>query len=245
MGIYIAAAIASAIALVSWGALVRNGSAPEQRRFLLVAGALTLPMFFVALWGVRLPFTDPLILRFARWVHPDLPLGSLRATAAYLLPKSLEAPLVEEPAKLWPLLIPAFAARVKGADPVRVGLALGLGFAVSEVWGLAVLLHAYPPYRELPFWMFSGFIGERVLVGLLHGVFASRALRRWDNGFAAGVLVAMAAHWACNFPIVLSALNLPPLGALWPAVLSAWVALCFVVGLVTVQGELAERRAGG
>jgi len=238
MGICIAAAITSALVLLLWGGVLRNATQPEQRRFLLVAGALTLPMFFVALWGVRLPFTDALIVRFARLFHPDLPLGQLRATAAYLLPKSLEAPLVEEPAKLWPLLLPMFRARLKDASPLRVGLALGLGFALSEVWGLAALIYQHPPYRTVPFWMFGGFIGERVLVGFLHGAFTSLALRRWGHGFAVGVLAAMAAHWACNFPIVLMALRIPDLGAHWPTVVSLWVAFCFAVAFVAVGREL-------
>lgn len=242
MGILVAAAIASVIALLLWGTLARSASPQEHRRFLLVAGLLTLPMFAVALWGLRLPFTDPLIVRFARLFHPDLPLAQLRATAAYLLPKSLEAPLVEEPAKLWPLLIPMFRARLAGSNPVRVGLALGLGFALSEVWGLAAILYQYPPYRGLPFWMFGGFIGERVIVALLHGAFTSLALRRWGDRFAMGVLAAMAAHWACNFPIVLMALDVPPLGALWPSVISGWLALCFIVALSDVSGRISEPR---
>ncbi len=244
MGIYIAAAITSALVLLLWGGLIRNATPPAQRRFLLVAGALTLPMFAVALWGVRLPFTDALIVRLARLFHPDLPLAQLRATAAYLLPKSLEAPLVEEPAKLWPLLLPMFRARLKDTNLVRVGLALGLGFGLSEVWGLAALIHQHPPYRSLPFWMFGGFIGERVLVGFLHGAFTSFALRRWDNGFAVGVLAAMAAHWACNFPIVLMALRIPDLGAYWPTVASLWVAFCFAAAFVVVGRELDKQPRG-
>jgi RsiW-degrading membrane proteinase PrsW (M82 family) len=240
MGLFIAAAITCALVLLVWGTQLWRLTPAPERRFVAAAAALTLPMFFVALWGVRLPFTDPLILRFAALVHPDLPLGALRSTAAYLLPKSLEAPLIEEPAKLWPLLLPLFRARLRDVSPVRVGLALGLGFALSEVAGLAVLLSTYPPYRPLPFWAFGGFIIERLLVALFHATFTTLALRRWGRGFGLGVLAAMAAHWAANFPIILMALGVPPLGPRWPMVITAWLGICFAACAVFVARVVAD-----
>jgi RsiW-degrading membrane proteinase PrsW (M82 family) len=245
MGLFIAAVITCALVLLVWGSQLWRVTPAAERRFVALAGALTLPMFFVALWGVRFPFTDPLILRFAALLHPNLDPSALRGTAAYLLPKSLEAPLVEEPAKLWPLLIPLFRARLRDASPVRVGLSLGLGFALSEVLGLAALLSAYPPYRALPFWAFGGFILERLMVALFHAAFTLLALRRWGRGFAGGVLAAMAAHWAGNFPIILMALDVPALGDRWPAVITAWLGVCFVGSAVFVARAVADdpRRA--
>lgn len=240
MGLFIAAAVASALVVLVWGSQLRRVTPAAERGFLLAAAALTLPAFFVALWGVRLPVTDPLILRFAALLHPDLSPGALRGTAAYLLPKSLEAPLVEEPAKLWPLLVPLFRARLERASPVRVGLALGLGFALSEIAGLAVLLAHHPPYRALPFWAFGGFIVERLLVALFHGAFTVLSLRRWRRGPGAGLLAAMGAHWLANFPIVLMALDLPPLGARWASVVTAWVGVCFVAAAVFVARAVAD-----
>lgn len=240
MGLLIAAAVTFALIVAVWGSQLRRITPEGERRFLLVAAALTLPMFFVALWGVRFPITDPLILRFAAWLHPDLPTSALRSTAAYLLPKSLEAPLVEEPAKLWPLALPFFRARLRHASPVRVALALGLGFALSEVAGLAALLAQHPLYRTLPFWAFRGFIVERLVVTLFHGAFTALALRRWGRRFGAGVLAAMAAHWACNFPIILMALDVPPLGALWPKVITAWIGVCFSALAVFVARAVTD-----
>lgn len=242
MGLYLAAAVACALILAVWGAQLWRLAPPAERGLLLVAAALTLPSFVVALWGVRLPFTDPLLVRFAAHFHPELPPAALRATAAYLLPKSLEAPLVEEPFKLWPLLVPAFRLRLRAASLARVGLALGLGFALSEVVGLAALLGTYPPYRALPFWAFGGFIAERLVVALFHAAFCAMALRRWGARFGAGVALAMAAHWAANFPIILMALDVPPLGALWPQVITAWLGVSFValaVFVARVAGEEA------
>lgn len=243
MGIFIAAAISCALVLVVWGAHLRRVAPAAERPFLLLAGALTLPMFFAALWGVRIPLTDPLLVRFAAHFHPGLPLPALKATAAYLLPKSLEAPLVEELAKLWPLALPFFRRRLREAHPARVGFALGLGFALSEVAGLALLIARVPAYRDLPFWMFGGFVGERVVVALFHATFTMLAVRRWGDGFGRGLLAAMAAHWAANFPIVLMALKVPDLGARWPTVISGWLGLGFLAALALCNTALTEQRA--
>jgi hypothetical protein len=240
MGLYLAAAVTCALIVFVWGAQLWRLAPPAERAFLLLAAALTLPSFFVALWGVRLPFTDPLLVRFAAHFHPELPPAALRATAAYLLPKSLEAPLVEEPFKLWPLLVPAFRLRLRTASLARVALALGLGFALSEVAGLAVLLGSHPAYRALPFWAFGGFIAERLIVALFHAAFCAMALRRWGRGLAAGLALAMTAHWAANLPIILMALDFPPLGALWPQVITAWLGMYFVALAVFVARVAGE-----
>lgn len=126
---------------------------------------------------------------------------------------------------------------------MRVGLALGLGFALSEVLGLTVLLWEHPLYRALPFWAFGGFIIERVVVALLHGAFVVMALRRWGRGFGCGVLCAMLAHWAVNFPIILMALDVPPLGPLWPQVITAWLGIYFVAIAVFVSRQVTDDRS--
>jgi hypothetical protein len=44
------------------------------------------------------------------------------------------APLTEEPAKLWLLLVPAFVGRLRKENAPGVAMAIGLGFGLGEAW---------------------------------------------------------------------------------------------------------------
>ncbi|MFN8539856.1 MAG: hypothetical protein U0232_20545 [Thermomicrobiales bacterium] len=82
-------------------------------------------------------------------------------------------PLTEEPAKLWPLLIPAFARRITRENAVRCAVALGLGFGIGEIGFIAQLIYADGDFNALPWYNFSGFINERFMVCLIHGGFVT------------------------------------------------------------------------
>ena len=73
------------------------------------------------------------------------------------------APLTEEPAKWLTAAVPA----VRGAimvRPVPMALAVGAGFGIGEIWFLARALAMSPDLPDAPFWMFNGFMIERLVL---------------------------------------------------------------------------------
>lgn len=226
MGIWVAAALTTIAAVLVVGATLarltrdRRGS----RVFLAVAAALTLPACAAALFWLREPLLHRAWLELARLAHPTLDDGALKKTLLYSFVRMLDAPLGEEPAKLWPLLLPWFRRELGRHEPVRVAMALGLGFGVGEIWVVAWLSAKSPAITALPFWAFGGFLVERLLVCFMHGAFTAAALRRWGNGFLRGFLLAAALHFAGNFPIFFRIVGVPSLSpAGWSQVLSLWV----------------------
>jgi hypothetical protein len=141
----------------------------------------------------------------------------------------LYAPLTEEPAKLWPLLLPAFRRSIARGNAVRAAMALGLGFALGEMGFVASLVARQPEMLRLPFYQFSGFFFERLATCILHGGFTATALcrlpalgRNGNAGFAMGLAAAFALHLLGNAPIVIvAALGLAPAAS--QMILGNWV----------------------
>jgi RsiW-degrading membrane proteinase PrsW (M82 family) len=116
---------------------------------------------------------------------------------------SLYAPLTEEPAKLVPLLIPAIRRDTSPANFARYALAIGLGFAIGEMWFVADRIARVPAYASLPWYQFGGYVGERLMTCVFHSALVVVALWQLGRRFVVGVAGAMALHWLGNFPILL------------------------------------------
>jgi len=95
---------------------------------MLLDAALALPLQPLVFHLVRVPLDH--------WLAAHL--GS--ASTIYQWTKSLYTPLTEEPAKLLPLLIPTIRRDIRAENFVRYALAIGLGFAIGEMWFVAVAL---------------------------------------------------------------------------------------------------------
>jgi RsiW-degrading membrane proteinase PrsW (M82 family) len=124
--------MAAAIGFVLWRFAPRAHLGP-----LALALALQLPMSALAFHLVRQPIIDGL-----------QPL--VGDSAIYRWAQFLYAPLTEEPAKLWPILLPFLARRIDRVTLAWYGLALGTGFAIGEVWFLADMTVRSGRVAELP-----------------------------------------------------------------------------------------------
>lgn len=232
-GIVIAAIVAAALALAVLGTFLVKGASAGERRLLGALLLLQLPMSWLAYEYLRVPLDA--------WLRP---LIADRET--YTIVTLFYAPLTEEPAKLWPLLLPWIWRRLTRANAVRVALALGLGFGIGEIAFLAARLAAVPAVAPLPWHAFGGFIAERLMVCLWHAAFtavtvaaAAISLSRVPVGF----LGSSALHFVGNFPIFLAALRLFGLGAAeWQLLLFAWT-LVYTVAMAFLLVFLA--RASG
>jgi len=230
-GIAIAALITAAFALLLVGAGLRRMTQPGDRGRLAWGFALALPLQPAAFFLVRMPLHRALVEALgAEGVMHWLPI--------------LYAPVTEEAAK-WAVLLALFRG-VRPALALPAALAIGLGFGIGEIAFLAERLARVPAMAALPFWMFGGFLGERLSVCIMHGLFIAPlafALAR-GQGVVPAALFGMAAHLALNAPILL--IGAAPFGVpveVWQVAVSLWLTVMLVAGLAWAIA--AHRRAGG
>jgi hypothetical protein len=243
-GIYLAAIAATLIALAMIGATLLALSPRAERWTLILVMALHLPMCALVFYGVRMPIKQAI----ETVVDPKTP--------AYVVASTLYAPLTEEPAKLWLLLIPWFRRLLTRQSAPRLGIAIGLGFGIGELWFLAHLIAGNPRLAELPATDFGPFVNERLLVCFMHGVFTTTALRLIPVTPFRGFLGAMGLHFLGNLPIALAAIGVGGLDAASRQIaLAVWVqlfflamAVLFVWYVMSASGfsfmELMRRMAG-
>jgi hypothetical protein len=219
-GIYLTAILTTAAAAVIFGTLTHKLPLPANQRLLWLAVGIVLPLQPLAFYFVRVPLDHWLV------VH----LGSASATYQWLT--SFYAPLTEEPAKLVPLLIPAIYRDITATNFVRYALAIGLGFAIGEMWFIAERVAQVPALGALPFYQFGGYVVERLMVCVFHAAFVSMTLWRLRRRFALGLAGAMALHWLGNFPILLMAWNVGGMGkTFWALAIQCWLLAYFVGAL--------------
>ena len=222
MGLIIAAVLTTGLALVTIGAAAWHAARPSDARVLVLAGLVALPLQPLAFYAVRLPLDGV--------VRAMLGLGTAWAVVALFY-----APLTEEPAKWLVLAVPAVRRALAPSNAVPLALAIGLGFGIGEIWFLTHALVTSPSYPDLPFWMFYGFVLERLEVCLLHGVFVALPIARLAQGksFWPGALAGVVAHFVTNFPIYPAQIDVFRLGGpLWSLVLMAWIAALAAAGAI-------------
>jgi hypothetical protein len=221
--IYIAALVTAALSLSVWGGMLLWRSPRAQWPLLGLAVMLQLPMSILAFHGIRLPLDAALKTFFADGPVPGWVM-------------LLYAPLTEEPAKLWPLLLPTFRRALNERTALHLATALGLGFGIGEMGLVASFVSNQPQLASLAWYQFGGFINERFLVSIMQGAFTASCLvlwqkRRWP--FVAGLAVAMGLHLLGNLPL--------GLGPLWNQLfgrggtqifLSLWVFIYFMLMLL-------------
>lgn len=215
MGIYIAAAITTVISIAAIGALIRHAGDSAPRWLLILAFLSALPAQPVAFYFIRIPLHELL----TQWIGTGALLTAI--TLFY-------APMIEEPAKWFSLVLPSLRRKLKLDNAVAVALAVGLGFGVGEIWFLAERLSRSPQIAALPFWQLGGFLLERIQVCFLHGAMIVLVFKRFAEGKSVwpAALLGIGLHFALNFPIFLAGVNVPPLGrAVWPLVLLAYLLL--------------------
>lgn len=218
-GIEVASLIAAAMSVAVYGGALAWAAPREEWQRLALAMVATLTLPILAYHGIRAP-VEKLF---------GAPGGTLWLRA--ILP-----PLIEEPAKLAPLLLPVLSRAVTRENAWRFGVALGLGFGLGEIALLLQLLQPVQAVVGAPWTALTGFISERYIVCLTHGAFAAAALAVWRAAarpFWHGVLAAMALHFAANLPIVLASLfvaELPTRSAL----LAVWLILVWSAAIVGI-----------
>lgn len=230
-GIYVAAMFTSLLGLAVAGGLLWQITEKPDRRLAAALVLCGLPLSIAAFYGVRMPLDGVLLAALGK----DSPL--------YQALRLFYAPFTEEPAKLLPLLVlflPAFRGGLRKETVAPAALALGLGFAIGEMWLIAGMIAPQPQFAGLPAWAFGGYVSERLLTCFAHGGFVLASvwgLQRGGWRIAAGIALAMALHFLANFPIFLAQSDVPKLGKeTWSVLLQLWVALAAAGSVVALIG---------
>lgn len=116
------------------------------------------------------------------------------------------SPITEEAIKLSPLLAKQLRRIINRSSALWIGMALGIGFGIGEIWYLAWQYSMVAGFAGYPFYYFGGFIGERLIVVFLHGVMTAVAIvgfLKGKKGFLIGYLVAVLLHALTNIGAVL------------------------------------------
>lgn len=229
MGILIAAVITTVAAMLVVGLLIRSLAHSAPRWLLVLAFLSALPAQPVAFHFIRVPLHEFLL----QWIGA----GALLTAISLFY-----APLIEEPAKWFSLVLPSLRKRLTPENAVAVTLGIGLGFGIGELWFIAERLARAPQFAGLPFYYFNGFLAERLMVCFLHGAFIALFFKRYAEGRAVwpAALLGIALHFALNFPILFSQINLFGLGAqVWGLILVLYVAF-FTLAMFAFVNRLAN-----
>jgi uncharacterized membrane protein YhfC len=230
------AIITLVVSAALWGWLLYAYSGRSVRFLTLVP--LGLPLSAV----VNLAVKAPLAAAVGAAAGIESGLG-LQTPAWFLIFLFLLSPVFEELVKVVPVVLPLVRRRMGSPDDAFLtGLALGIGFGLGEAAYLGWQIGASGAYEMYPWYAFTGFFGERVMVVFLHGFMTAVFLwlvarKRPTTGFFA----AAGTHAVLNAGAMLYQLGLAPE---WAAGLSLVVTL---VACVIVFERIRPRapRAGG
>lgn len=219
-GLYVAAAIATVLSLLLIGRFVLVATPGTDWRFLMLIMVVHVPMWSIAFYWVRVPLKALLA-------------GTLGAESrAFAILDTCMAPLTEELAKLWLLLVPWFVCRLRKENAPGIAMAIGLGFGIGEAWSTAEFASHDPQLGHIPwdsFMSLGGFIIERLMVCVHHGASTAAALRLFPQAPLRGILCAMGLHYLGNFPVALMAWNVGSLSeSVWSQLMSVWLLLFFL-----------------
>ncbi len=229
-GIYIAAIITTVLSLLVYGSFVFIKAKKKALHWYIAAILVHIPIYWAAFYFFRVPL-DWLITRVMD-----------TSSGWYLFTAMAYAPITEEPAKWILLPVVAIVLIITKAEklpfhPIKMALAIGLGFGIGEMWLLAAGVAKVPDYAGIPWYMFSGFISERFMVCFLHAAFVAVVWSKLRKGRAIiwGMLIAMLLHYFANFPIYLKIIDLGNFGEMnWMMIISVYIYLFFFAMIILV-----------
>lgn len=204
--VYIAAIIAVFIIIILWGGLLFQLSGRRWRFFWFMLP--TLPLSAIVNLAVKAPIVRLVSQTFA------ITTDRLQNTSIFFLIFLLFlAPVTEELIKVFPLIIPGIRRWIQH-DAIWVGYALGLGFGIGEACYLAYGIAQNPAFDQYAWYLFTGYIGERMIVSFMHAfmtIVFVRELQKGGGHFWSGWLFAILWHVVVNSTAFLYQLGLIPI----------------------------------
>jgi hypothetical protein len=206
-GIYVIAGLTILVTAIL-GITALNHLTKSDRRYywLVIAG---LPLSFIANKLIKIPF----LVGLGNMTGIPLQLGA-GMPVWFVIVIWLTAPVVEEAVKVLPMLPgPSHGYLREAPSALWAGLALGIGFGLGEAAYLAYGLAQNPEFNQLPWYLFTGFAIERLIVTFGQGFLTSNPTLGMHFGwrkFLLGYLLAVGLHALINLGPILLALKLVP-----------------------------------
>jgi uncharacterized membrane protein YhfC len=149
--------------------------------------------------------------------------------------------ITEESIKILPLASRSLRRSVANRSAAFVmAAALGVGFGLGEAWYIAwQIFFRNPEIAKMPFYLLSGFMGERVFTMLLHSVFLVFplfGLASKSGGIFKGLLIGIVVHAIMDLPAALYQSRILSNGIV--AVLYASIALLVALGINYISRDL-------
>jgi hypothetical protein len=217
-----------------WGGLVYCFSGRDRRYLWLLLPGLPLSAL------VNQFVKRPLIVAVGEGAGVAPGLG-LETPWWFLLFVWLVPPVTEEAIKLAPLLMPWARRGPTGRScALWTGMALGIGFGLGEAASIAYGIARSPAYAGYPWYAFTGYLSERLIVCFCHGVMTAVAVEGLRAGWGralGGYSAAVGLHALLNAGAMLGQLGV---------ISMTWASLSLVVPVVLVAFifERQRRRAG-
>ncbi|MEM1986280.1 MAG: PrsW family glutamic-type intramembrane protease [Nitrososphaeria archaeon] len=193
-GIFVAAIITTIISIILWGGILywlSKGS--KYFKFVLI----TVPFSAIVNLFIKKPVYELALYYFN--ISPKL---NVSTPLFFLIFVLFLSPITEEAIKLLPLIVGRFRRFLSPYSALWIGFALGVGFGLGEIWYLAWNFSMVPEFAGYPFYYFTGFMSERMIVVFIHGVMTSVAvvnlLKGWKGGLF-GYIYAVLLHALTNF----------------------------------------------
>jgi uncharacterized membrane protein YhfC len=236
MGIFLSALIATAVCVGIGHTLLRSWTCRRRLHYGVAAASLAFSPL------VNLLVKKPVVGVMLGRVHlqPSVPTWPLWFAALVLLVVGIS----EEAIKLLPLLAPEVRRVLDtrgSAEPLA--FAIGLGFAVGEIWYLAYRFYvAAPASARLPFYMLGGFVTERIATLSIHSFLVLLPLRAWRNGtasFLRWTAGAMLSHALVDTTAMLYQMNF--VGAAFATLVVLGLTLACAIPFYRYRQELTPR----
>lgn len=225
-GLIVMGALTCALASALFGGVLWATSRGERRLLWLLAAALPLSAL------ANLALKRPLAMAMASASETSVELGP-GSPASYVAFAWLLSPVVEEGMKLAPLLLPRLGdLAIRRTQPALAGAAVGFGYGIGEAAYLAVALASRADFVDLPWFAFTGFLGERLAACFAHGVLTAVVVtglaRGWARG-AQGLAAAIGLHALTNVGAVLARVGIvsAEIAAIWLLVVVIGLAFIF------------------
>jgi len=206
-GVYSMAVITIVLTAILCIAFLNYLTHSDRRYYwLLLVG---LPSSFIVNHWVK----TPLITALAMWAGIPLKL-SLEMPLWFIASILLNAPIFEEAVKLLPTVLPASRKLMNDAPgSLWTGLALGMSFGLGEAAFIAYGVAQSPAYNSFPWYVFTGYLMERMVVTFAHGFMTAIAAYGFYKGgrhALMGYLSTVGLHALINLGPILLALKLKP-----------------------------------
>ena len=206
-GVYVMAVITIGLTASLCIAFLNYLTHSDRRYYwLLLVG---LPFSFIINRWVKVS----VITALGAWAGIPLKLGP-EMPSWFIVLILLNAPIFEEAIKLLPIALPPLRRLLNDASSsLWIGLALGMSFGLGEAAYIAHGIAQSPEFNSLPWYVFTGYATERLIVTFAHGFMTSIAAygvyKGGGNAFM-GYFSAVGLHALINLGPILLALKLIP-----------------------------------